>query len=67
MEPYATSQMPFNLKQVLSKFRCSDHNLHIEMGRHKGLPVEERLYTMCPNNCIEDETFPPRVPSISRT
>ena len=48
--------MPFNLKQVVSKFRCSDHNLHIEMRRHKGLPVEERLFIMCPNNCIEDET-----------
>ena len=56
MEPYATSQMLFNLKQVLSEFRCSDHYLHIEVGRHKGLPVEERLRTMCSKNCIEDET-----------
>ena len=56
MEPYTTSQMPFSLKKVLSKFRCSDHDLHIEKGRHKGLPVEERLCTMCKDNCIEDET-----------
>ena len=46
---------PFSLKKVLSKFRCSDHDLHIERGRHKGLPLEERLCTMCPNNSIENE------------
>ena len=56
MEPYTTSRMPFSLKNFLSKFRCSDHDLHIEKGRHKGLPVEERLCTMCPDNFIEDET-----------
>ena len=55
MEPYTTSQIPFSLKKLLSKFRCSDHDLHIERGRHKGLPVEERLCTMCTNNSIEDE------------
>ena len=55
MEPYTTSQIPFSLKKVLSKFRCSDHDLHIERGRHKGLPLEERLCTMCPNNSIENE------------
>ena len=55
MEPYTTSQIPLSLKKLLSKFRCSDHDLHIERGRHKGLPVEQRLCTMCTNNAIEDE------------
>ena len=55
MEPYITSQIPFSLKKLLSNFRCSDHDLHIERGRHKGLPVEQRLCTMCTNKSIEDE------------
>ena len=55
MEPYTTSQIPFSLKKLLSKFRCSDHDLHIERGRHKGLPVEERLCTMSTSNSTEDE------------
>ena len=37
------------------KFRCSDHALLIEVGGHKGLQVEQRLYKMCHLNLVEDE------------
>ena len=40
---------------MLSKFRCSDHALLIEVGRHKGLQVEQRLCKMRHLNLVEDE------------
>ncbi len=39
----------------LAKFRCSSHKLNIEIGRYKGLPVDQRLCTLCNNNKVEDE------------
>ena len=34
-------------KTALTRFRCSNHSLQIEVGRHKGLSKEERLCTFC--------------------
>ena len=31
------------------KFRCSDHKLEIETGRHRNLEVEERTCQICKN------------------
>ena len=39
---------------MISKFRCIDHVLGIEKGRHKNNKVEERLCRVC-NKSIEDE------------
>ena len=44
---------------VLCKFRCSNHQLQIELGRHMGVPREERFCNYCKKNCnlfqVEDE------------
>ena len=42
-------------RRTIAKFRCSDHVLEIEKGRHKGTPRHERLCTMCHNGQVEDE------------
>ena len=42
-------------RKMLTKFRCSDHNLMIETGRHKQLKIEERICKSCHLRKIEDE------------
>ena len=47
-----------NLRQVLAKFRCSDHKLRVETGRHEGLVRELRFCEACfkdGNKLIDDE------------
>ena len=41
-------------RQSLSKFRCSNHLLAIETGRHKKIEVDNMLCLKC--SVIEDET-----------
>ena len=57
MEPYLLNITDFKLRRQLSKFRLSNHNLHIEKGRHvkPKTPVEERLRNICKRILIEDE------------
>ena len=47
----------FNLRKILSKFRLSDHNLAIELGRRTKpkIPANKRLCKKCDNNVVEDE------------
>ena len=40
---------------ALAKFRCGVAPIMLELGRHKGLPVNERTCPFCTNNCIENE------------
>ena len=44
---------------ALSRFRCSNHKLEIESGRHSGIPRNERLCKYCLENRsvanVEDE------------
>ena len=55
LETFLANSLTFEYRKVLSKFRCSDHKLLIEVGRHKGLQVEQRLCKMCHLNLVEDE------------
>ncbi len=55
LESYLTQNLCFEKRQALCKFRCSDHTLLIEVGRHKGLAVEERKCEMCTLGLVEDE------------
>lgn len=55
LETFLTKDLTFEHRKALSKFRCSDHTLLIEVGRHKGLQVEQRLCKMCQLNLVEDE------------
>ena len=45
----------FENRNLIANFRCSDHELIIEKGRHKKLEVEERLCYMCSEKKLEDE------------
>ena len=53
MEEYLIFESSFKNRQLLSKFRTSDHCLLIETGRHKKIPRQQRLCTLC--NTIDDE------------
>ena len=44
----------FSLRKIITKFRCSDHILEIEKGRHNKIPREERVCKVC--DCEEIET-----------
>ena len=45
----------FSKRKVLTKLRCSDHELEIERGRHKKVPREARLCKLCAMEKIETE------------
>ena len=47
--------MNFKYRNTLCKFRCCDHTLLIETGRHKGLDVNDRICKNCSPGAIEDE------------
>ena len=53
MEPYLLQLSNFKNRQLIAKFRSSDHNLEIEKGRYKNIPRQQRLCNTCNN--IEDE------------
>ncbi len=53
-EPYLQN-LPTNMRITLCRFRCSNHNLPIEIGRHTGIPREERFCTKCNSGKIGDE------------
>ena len=44
----------FTLRKIITKFRCSDHCLEIEKGRHIKLKPEERICKLCKSD-VETE------------
>ena len=55
LEKYLSVSMNFKYRKTLCKFRCSDHTLLIETGRHKGLDVNDRICKNCSLGLVEDE------------
>ena len=53
-EPYLGHLPNFYARKIITKFRCSDHTLEIEKGRHKNIPVENRICPVCRSN-VETE------------
>ena len=49
--------LPYHLRKVISRIRCSNHPLEIEKGRHKNpkTPRQERLCKLCYDQVVEDE------------
>ena len=47
MEDYLINLHDFESRKIIAKFRCSDHTLMIETGRHKKIDPEERMCKMC--------------------
>ena len=54
-EPYLDYVPNFNRRSILTKFRCSNHSLAIEKGRHRNIPLENRICPVCKSN-VETET-----------
>ena len=48
-EVYLDSVPCFKLRKLISKFRCSDHQLEIEVGRRKKVSADERTCVICMN------------------
>ena len=46
-EPYLTEIKNTSVRKLVTKFRLSNHRLMIEVGRHQGLSIEDRLCPMC--------------------
>jgi len=45
-------------RQSLSRFRCSNHRLVVECGRHakpESVPRRDKVYRLCPLGAVEDE------------
>ena len=53
-ESYLDNVNNFYIRKNLAKFRCSDHTLEIESGRHKKINPSERICKIC-NQGIENE------------
>ena len=53
-EPYLDLINNYHLRQTITKFRCSDHRLEIELGRHNKTKLEERICKIC-HGPIESE------------
>ena len=46
-EPYLEFITNFHLRKQVAKFRCSDHSLEIEIGRHKKIQADQRFCKFC--------------------
>ena len=55
VKKYLTVPLRFKDRQRLTKFRCSDHNLEIEVRRHKGVDVNDCQCQICDLCRVEDE------------
>ena len=49
IEGYLDSVPCYKLRKLVSKFRCSDHKLEIEVGRRKKVLADERTCNVCMN------------------
>ena len=57
-EKYLNLFIPRRLRRSLAKFRIGNHDLEIERGRHRNIPVNERYCKLCQSQdllFIEDE------------
>ena len=48
-EGYLDSVPCYKLRKLVSKFRCSDHKLEIEVGRRKNVLADQRTCNICMN------------------
>ena len=57
MEKYLQTISNFGMRRYITKFRVSDHNLEIELGRKRTpqIPLNERICRRCEMNEIDDE------------
>ena len=53
LEEYLKQLKKINSRQLITKFRISDHNLEVEVGRYKKIPRDQRICKIC--NVLDDE------------
>jgi len=53
-EKYLDDVNDYKTRKIITKFRCSDHKLEIEIGRHNSTPPDERICKLC-HDGIENE------------
>ena len=58
MEKYLNIEN-FDNRKVLAKFRCSDHSLEIEKGRHKKIPRSPDILETEKHFLFECEVYEP--------
>ena len=56
-ENYLDNIPNFQLRRCITKFRCSDHRLEIETGRHRNVPAENRFCQTCVTKTETEEHF----------
>ena len=56
-EKYLDDIESFKMRKSITKFRCSNHKLEIEVGRHKGIASDERVCKLCPNELETESHF----------
>ena len=54
-EPYLDYVNNFPVRKTIAKFRCSDHKLKIERGRHQHLNADERICDICKTDIDSSE------------
>ena len=56
-EAYLRAVKSFKLRTVLSRFRCGQHGLEVQLGRQASVyvPREDRKCRVCHQQCVEDE------------
>jgi hypothetical protein len=57
LEEYLKSERNFKNRQLLTKFRLSDHNLEIELGSGKNIPRNQRHCKFCKTLDVEFHFF----------
>ena len=65
-ESYLDNLNCFQLRKTVSKFRCSDHRLEVEVGRHKNTPAGERICQLCRGNTETETHFLTECPLYTR-
>ena len=56
-EKYLDDIESFKMRKSITKFRCSNHKLEIEVGRHKNIASDETVCKLCPNELETESHF----------
>ena len=54
-ENYLSLDIPAKYIHTFSKFRCSSHKLFVETDRHRDIPYQQRICSLCTLHEIENE------------
>ena len=57
MEAYLKLLPDFHHRKVITKFRCSDHKLQVELGRHTKTQRMDRICNMCQKQVETEQHF----------